>query len=73
MEKKNVIGSRIKQFRLAKGLTLKDIEDKAKVSATNLLVANASTGGFIGYVGNPKTVDRKVSLKGEILQTELDE
>jgi hypothetical protein len=46
---------------------------KAKVSATNSLVANASTGGFIGYVGNPGTVDRKASLKGEILQTELDE
>lgn len=36
MEKKNEIGSRIKQFRLAKGLTLKDIELKAKVSATHV-------------------------------------
>jgi len=46
---------------------------KAKVSASNSLVATASTGGFVGYVGNPKKVDRKVSLKGEILQTELEE
>ena len=46
---------------------------KAKVSATGSLVANASTGGFIGYVGDPKAVDRKVSLKGEILQTELED
>ncbi len=34
--KKNEIGSRIKQFRLAKGMTLKDIEDRAKVSATHV-------------------------------------
>jgi transcriptional regulator with XRE-family HTH domain len=36
MEEKNEIGSRIKQFRLAKGLTLKDIEVRAKVSATHV-------------------------------------
>ncbi len=36
MEGKNEIGSRIKQFRLSKGLTLKDIEVKANVSATHV-------------------------------------
>ena len=36
MEKKNEIGARIKQYRLAKGLTLKDIELRAKVSATHV-------------------------------------
>ena len=36
METRNEIGSRIKQFRLAKGLTLKDIELRAKVSATHV-------------------------------------
>ncbi len=36
MDNKNEIGSRIKQFRLSKGLTLKDIEIKAKVSATHV-------------------------------------
>jgi len=36
MEEKNEIGARIKKFRLAKGLTLKDIEERAKVSATHV-------------------------------------
>ena len=36
MVRKNEIGSRIKSFRLAKGLTLKDIELKAEVSATHV-------------------------------------
>ncbi|MBU8923403.1 MAG: XRE family transcriptional regulator [Bacteroidales bacterium] len=36
MDIKNEIGSRIKKYRLAKGLTLKDIELKAKVSATHV-------------------------------------
>ncbi|HSG26888.1 MAG TPA: XRE family transcriptional regulator [Candidatus Krumholzibacterium sp.] len=36
MDIKNEIGSRIKKYRLAKGLTLKDIEVKAKVSATHV-------------------------------------
>ena len=36
MQRKSEIGSRIKKFRLAKGLTLKDIELKAKVSATHV-------------------------------------
>jgi hypothetical protein len=46
---------------------------KAKISASNSLKATASTGGFIGYVGNPKMVDRRASMKGEILKTELEE
>lgn len=36
MEEKNDIGSRIKRVRLSRGLTLKDIETKAKVSATHV-------------------------------------
>jgi transcriptional regulator with XRE-family HTH domain len=36
MEERNQIGSRIKQFRLAKSLTLKDIEVRANVSATHV-------------------------------------
>lgn len=36
MNGKDEIGARIKQFRLYKGLTLKDIEVKAKVSATHV-------------------------------------
>lgn len=36
MVEKNAIGSRIKHFRLSKGLTLKDIEVRAKVSATHV-------------------------------------
>ncbi|MDD4857328.1 MAG: XRE family transcriptional regulator [Candidatus Krumholzibacteria bacterium] len=36
MNNKDAIGARIKQFRLSKGLTLKDIEVKAKVSATHV-------------------------------------
>ncbi|MCK4236055.1 MAG: helix-turn-helix transcriptional regulator [Candidatus Krumholzibacteria bacterium] len=36
MERKNLIGERIKKFRLSKGLTLKDIELRAKVSATHV-------------------------------------
>ncbi len=36
MDDKDEIGLRIKQFRLSKGLTLKDIEIKARVSATHV-------------------------------------
>jgi transcriptional regulator with XRE-family HTH domain len=36
MNGKDEIGARIKQFRLSKGLTLKDIEVRAKVSATHV-------------------------------------
>ena len=46
---------------------------KAKISVSNSLNATASTGGFVGYVGNPKRVERKASMKGEILKTEIEE
>ncbi len=46
---------------------------KAKLSVSHSLKANASTKGFIGYVGEPSDVDRKTSLKGEILKTFLEE
>ena len=46
---------------------------KAKVSVSNTLTASASTGGFVGFVGNPKRVERNVSLRGEITETFLDE
>lgn len=36
MEMRNEIGARIKKHRLAKGLTLKDIEMRARVSATHI-------------------------------------
>lgn len=36
MNAKDEIGLRVKQFRLSKGLTLKDVEVKAKVSATHI-------------------------------------
>lgn len=45
---------------------------KAKISVSNYLNANASSKGFIGYVGDPDKVDKKISLKGEILKTELE-
>lgn len=45
---------------------------KAKVSVSKYLKANASSKGFIGYVGEPGKVDEKTSLKGEILKTVLE-
>jgi hypothetical protein len=45
----------------------------AKVHVSNYLEANASSGGFIGFVGNPARVERKTSLGGEVLETTLDE
>jgi len=44
---------------------------KAKISVSGSLKANASAKGFIGYVGEPAAVEKKTSLKGEILQTTL--
>ena len=46
---------------------------KAKVSVSNFLNATASTGGFVGYVGDPRKVERRASLKGEIIETVLEE
>ena len=45
---------------------------KAKVSVSKYLKATASSKGFIGYVGEPKKVDDKTSLGGEILKTFLE-
>lgn len=45
---------------------------KAKISVSRTLKAKASTKGFIGYVGEPAGVDKKTSLKGEILKTFLE-
>jgi len=44
----------------------------AKISVSQSLKAKASTKGFIGYVGEPSSVDEKTSLKGEILKTFLE-
>ena len=44
----------------------------AKVHVSNYLEAKASSGGFIGFVGNPSRVERKTSLGGEVLETTLD-
>jgi len=46
---------------------------KAKVSVSNTLTASATTGGFVGFAGNPKRVERNVSLRGEITETILEE
>jgi hypothetical protein len=45
---------------------------KIKLSVSDYLNANASSKGFIGYVGDPGKVDQKTSLKGEILKTYLE-
>ena len=45
---------------------------KAKVSVSEFLDARATTSGFIGYVGDPETVKKKVSLKGEVVKTFLE-
>ncbi len=39
---------------------------KIKVSASTLLDANASMGGYIGYIGKPTKVKTKTSFKGTI-------
>ncbi len=45
---------------------------KAKVHVSNYLEAKASSGGFIGFVGNPARVERSTSLGGEVIETTLD-
>jgi hypothetical protein len=45
---------------------------KAKVSVSKYLKANASSKGFIGYVGDPVSVDEKTGSGGEILKTILE-
>jgi hypothetical protein len=46
---------------------------KVKVSVSHYLNANSSSKGFVGYVGDPKKVNEKTSLGGEILKTFLEE
>jgi len=45
---------------------------KAKVSVSKYLNANASSKGFIGYVGEPGSVDEKTGTGGKILKTVLE-
>ena len=61
MEEKDEIGSRIKKFRLAKGLTLKDIEVRAKVSATHVSEIErgmtSPTGGALAKIAEAMGTD----------------
>ncbi len=61
------------EFTSEKAVVKASSGGKAKVSVSKYLEANASTGGFIGFVGNPSRVERKTSLGGEVLETTLDE
>ena len=45
---------------------------KAKIAVSEKLKGKAISGGFIGYVGEP-VLDTKISLKGEIVKTYLDD
>lgn len=43
---------------------------KIKVNISDTLDASARLGGYIGFLGNPEFVTKKVSLKGEIVKHE---
>ena len=60
------------EFKSEKAIVNSSSYGKAKVSVSNYLEAKASSGGFIGFVGNPARVERKTSLGGEVLETTLD-
>jgi hypothetical protein len=60
------------EFKSEKAVVSASSYGKAKVSVSKYLEAKASTGGFIGFVGNPARVERKTSLGGEVLETTLD-
>lgn len=60
------------EFKSEKAVVSASSYGKAKVSVSKYLEAKASTGGFIGFVGNPARVERKTSLGGEVLETALD-
>jgi hypothetical protein len=60
------------EFETEKAVVSSTSYGKAKVSVSKYLEAKASTGGFIGFVGNPARVERKTSLGGEVLETTLD-
>jgi len=61
------------EFKSEKAVVNSNSYGKAKVSASKYLEAKATTGGFIGFVGNPARVERKTSLGGEVLETTLDD
>jgi hypothetical protein len=61
------------EFRTEKAYVAASGGGKAKVSASVYLDANASSKGFIGYVGEPARVDEKTSLMGEVMKTVLEE
>ena len=60
------------EFKSEKAVVNSTSYGKAKVSVSNYLEAKASSGGFIGFVGNPARVERKTSLGGEVLETTRD-
>jgi len=61
------------EFKSEKAIVNSTSYGKAKVHVSNYLEAKASSGGFIGFVGNPARVERKTSLGGEVIETTLDD
>ena len=59
------------EFKSEKAIVNSNSYGKAKVCASRYLEAKATTGGFIGFVGNPARVERKTSLGGEVVETTL--
>jgi hypothetical protein len=59
------------EFETEKAVVSATSYGNAKVSVSKYLEAKASSGGFIGFVGNPARVERKTSLGGEVLETTL--
>lgn len=60
------------EYKSEKAVVKSSSYGKAKVHVSNYLEANASSGGFIGFVGNPARVERNTSLGGEVIETTLD-
>jgi hypothetical protein len=60
------------EYKSEKAVVNSSSYGKAKVCVSNYLEAKASSGGFIGFVGNPARVERSTSLGGEIIETTLD-
>ncbi len=60
------------EFKSEKAVVNSSSYGMAKVNVSKYLEANASSGGFIGFVGNPARVERKTSLGGEVIETTLD-
>lgn len=61
------------EYKSEKAVVNSSSYGKAKVHVSKYLEAKASSGGFIGFVGNPARVERKTSLGGEVLETTLDD